>query len=50
MIRFLLKELMKQRLGVLVLLLTLLTATPAWATTTSTINVGGTDYTLFTVF
>ena len=32
------------------LLAALLTATTAWATTTSAINVGGTDYTLFTGF
>ncbi|MDR4932074.1 InlB B-repeat-containing protein [Segatella bryantii] len=31
-------------------LLLAMTATTAWATTTSTINVGGTDYTLFTGF
>ena len=32
------------------LLVMMLTATTAWAQTTSTINVGGTDYTLFTGF
>ena len=32
------------------LLLALLTTATAWATSTSTINVGGTDYTLFTGF
>ena len=32
------------------LVLMLLTTATAWATTTSTINVGGTDYTLFTGF
>ena len=49
MSRSLLKKLTNQRLGAL-LLLTLLTTMTAWATTTSTINVGGTDYTLFTGF
>ena len=41
------------RTAVILLLATLLTATAAqtaWATTTSTITVGGTDYTLFTGF
>ena len=50
MSRSLLKKLTNQRLGAL-LLLTLLTATTAAdAQTQSTINVGGTDYTLFTGF
>jgi len=34
----------------LTLILAVLTALTAWATTTSTINMGGTDYTLFTGF
>ena len=34
----------------LTLIIALLTTAKAWATTTSTINVGGTDYTLFTGF
>ena len=34
----------------LTLIIALLTTMTAWATTTSTINVGGTDYTLFTGF
>ena len=35
---------------ILTLALLLTTAQTAWATTTSSINVGGTDYTLFTGF
>ena len=38
------------RRAAMLLLVMMLTATTAWATTTSTINVGGTDYTLFTGF
>ena len=38
------------RRAAMTLLVMLLTATTAWAQTTSTINVGGTDYTLFTGF
>lgn len=38
------------RRAAMLLLVMLLTATTAWAQTTSTINVGGTDYTLFTGF
>ena len=38
------------RRAAVLLLVIMLTATTAWATTTSTINVGGTDYTLFTGF
>ena len=38
------------RRAAVLLLVMLLTATTAWATTFSTINVGGTDYTLFTGF
>ncbi len=38
------------RRAAVLLLVMMLTATTAWATTTSTINVGGTDYTLFTGF
>ena len=34
----------------MMLFVMMLTASTAWATTTSTINVGGTDYTLFTGF
>ena len=43
---------MKQKVTrfVLTLLVMMLTTATAWATTTSTINVGGTDYTLFTGF
>lgn len=41
----------RQHLGLALLTLMMtLTAQTAWATTTSTINVGGTDYTLFTGF
>ena len=39
-----------ERRAATALLLALLTAMTAWATTTSSINVGGTDYTLFTGF
>jgi len=39
-----------RRAAMLLLLVMMLTATTAWATTTSTITVGGTDYTLFTGF
>ncbi len=38
------------RRAAMLLLVMMLTAATAWATTTSTINVGGTDYTLFTGF
>ena len=38
------------RRAAMLLLVMMLTATTAWAQTTSTINVGGTDYTLFTGF
>ena len=38
------------RRAAMTLLLALLTTVTAWATTTSTITVGGTDYTLFTGF
>ncbi len=38
------------RRAAMTLLVMMLTATTAWATTTSTINVGGTDYALFTGF
>ena len=38
------------RRAAVLLLVMMLTAATAWATTTSTINVGGTDYTLFTGF
>ena len=38
------------RRAAMLLLVMMLTATTAWATTTSTITVGGTDYTLFTGF
>ena len=41
--------LMERRVAMMLLVMMLTTAT-AWATTTSTINVGGTDYTLFTGF
>ncbi len=38
------------RRAAMLLLVMMLTTVTAWATTTSTINVGGTDYTLFTGF
>lgn len=38
------------RRAAMLLLVMMLTTATAWATTTSTINVGGTDYTLFTGF
>ena len=38
------------RRAAMLLLVMMLTTTTAWAQTTSTINVGGTDYTLFTGF
>ena len=38
------------RRAAMLLLMMMLTATTAWATSISTINVGGTDYTLFTGF
>ncbi len=39
-----------RRAAVLLLVMMLTATTTAWAQTTSTINVGGTDYTLFTGF
>ncbi|MBQ4388194.1 MAG: hypothetical protein II822_11410 [Prevotella sp.] len=39
-----------RRAAALLLVMLLTATTAAWATTTSTINVGGTDYTLFTGF
>ena len=45
------QEIIKQQLRqIVMLLLMMLTTATAWATTTSAITVGGTDYTLFTGF
>lgn len=38
------------RRAAMMMLMMMLTTATAWATTFSTINVGGTDYTLFTGF